>query len=882
MAKLLLKSKYFFIMLIAIILLLVFSAFAIQSKNLKKNSFLDSARAQLDFSKKTENNFLGSSKEDDREISNKSVAHLDNEKNEFLTDAENKKITGSKDKARTISAKAAKDLAFSSDLNEEFSADNLASTNNSFPQSENPEETHYLKNFLETLGLKRASGISNRQETELPTAELNKSYCTTLLGINTPGDPFVAFMIVQGFAPKGLFLDRSTGALCGTPAEKGIFYFTVQMDNSSFSGEKIKYRLVVTEAATKEEEGELKINTLQLAVGKIGAEYTFQLQASGGEKPYFWLTSGLPDGLELDSSGIIGGSPAKTGEYQVLISVQDSSGRTASLTLPLVIRTTPVFITSSSLGEGVIDEPFQARLSAQGGVPPYSWELLGPELPEGMTFSSINGVIEGTPQKSFSGTVSVKVQDSENKSDSADLILEIREHSLKITNESLGDSFVGTFYSFTLSAEGGTAPYNWSEVSGRLPNGLGLDESTGAIMGTPATKGEFDLIILVSDSNNKQAKKSFVLRISDPTLETSPPATPSPTPEKDNSDSTTTDQSTATPTPLPPAITNFIAIPSDKKVGLVWQNPSDPLFQQTTIVRTDGEVIEQADQGTLVYSGTNNNALDLDLENDQSYRYFAFAQFSSSENQPLPAEATATPQEITLTSKANPFIDEVTNFSPLDPKCFNCSSLPQIVLGPPQGKGEYGGSTDAVSIGAKINDSNGKEGPYGGSITLKFNDNIVFNGPGADFTIFENAFRLSGTDDYFVEPAVIEVSVDGIHFYRFPFDFVPHYDSNGALNLFNPFCYAKGFAGTHPVYSNNNSPSPLNTVLSGGDSFDLNDLPGAPLSWIRFIRITSTGDNWLTDLQGEAVRHSNKTPYFGASGKGNSGFDLDAITAINF
>ena len=211
--------------------------------------------------------------------------------------------------------------------------------------------------------------------------------------------------------------------------------------------------------------------------------------------------------------------------------------------------------------------------------------------------------------------------------------------------------------------------------------------------------------------------------------------------------------------------------------------------------------------------------------------------------------------------------------------------MPSVVLGPPQGGGEYLGSSDVVSLGARVNSDGGKTPSYGGTVTVEFTDNFVVNGPGPDFTIFENAFRLSGTDLYFVEPAVVEVSADGTHFYQFPVDFVAHYNSDATLNLFNPFCYARGFAGVKPVYSNSrisSSPLPTNRVLSGGDQFDLSDLPGTPLPWIRFIRITSTGDMWLRDKDGELIPHSNSAPTFAASGNGNSGFDFDAIAAINY
>ena len=68
---------------------------------------------------------------------------------------------------------------------------------------------------------------------------------------------------------------------------------------------------------------------------------------------------------------------------------------------------------------------------------------------------------------------------------------------------------VGTAYSVTLQASGGTAPYTWSVASGSLPAGLSLGASTGVISGVPNTGGAFSPVIQVTDTLNNSGIKAL-------------------------------------------------------------------------------------------------------------------------------------------------------------------------------------------------------------------------------------------------------------------------------------------------------------------------------------------------------------------------------------
>src|SRR5207249_3673931 len=74
--------------------------------------------------------------------------------------------------------------------------------------------------------------------------------------------------------------------------------------------------------------------------------------------------------------------------------------------------------------------------------------------------------------------------------------------------------------------------------------------------------------------------------------------------------------------------------------------------------------------------------------------------------------------------------------------------------------------------------------------------NVVVDGPGPDFTVFENPFLVRGTTTGvpYAEPGTVSVSADGVHWAAFPcaLDAPPYYP---------------GCAGVYPVFANVDDPS---------------------------------------------------------------------------
>lgn len=111
-------------------------------------------------------------------------------------------------------------------------------------------------------------------------------------------------------------------------------------------------------------------------------------------------------------------------------------------------------------------------------------------------------------------------------------------------------------------------------------------------------------------------------------------------------------------------------------------------------------------------------------------------------------------------------------------------------------------------------------------LVLAFSEPVV-DGDGPDLVVFENPFEISG-GGVFIDPVVVEVSVDGELFEAFGYEAPETYSSD-------PSAWS-GLAGVTPGLYDADDPSTPDADLeeAGGDRFDLAELG---LEEIRFVRL---------------------------------------------
>lgn len=250
--------------------------------------------------------------------------------------------------------------------------------------------------------------------------------------------------------------DSSKATVSGTPQTPGTYDVTVRV-NDALGIRNATYVRTVTIRPP-----------LALDVTAMPSKaYTYQdirgsASATGGGGNTQFTAVGLPNGVSMGLDGRLIGRPTTGGDSTATITATDSQGTTVSNTVTIGVRT-PVTISASSIPNSLaLNSPFSGRLSASGGVGPYTFSWTYPSnTPTWITSAwTGSGFSNGTVGSDGTWALSFTVTDADGRTATANATVTSKSWTdlgYTMTERSGATTFtVGQKYTFDLTVTGGT------------------------------------------------------------------------------------------------------------------------------------------------------------------------------------------------------------------------------------------------------------------------------------------------------------------------------------------------------------------------------------------------------------------------------------------
>ena len=176
-----------------------------------------------------------------------------------------------------------------------------------------------------------------------------------------------------------------------------------------------------------------------------------------------------------------------------------------------------VTVAPTPLPNGTVAVAYTQTLTASGGAAPYTFGVTGGTLPTGMTLTT-PGVLAGTPTAAGTFAFTIEVRAANGCGTTVNNTITIAAAPppaavcpvITIPQTTLPNMAVGVAYSTTLTASGGTAPYNFGVTAGALPAGMTLTAG-GVLAGTPTAVAAATFTIRATDANGCFAELSYTV-----------------------------------------------------------------------------------------------------------------------------------------------------------------------------------------------------------------------------------------------------------------------------------------------------------------------------------------------------------------------------------
>ena len=344
------------------------------------------------------------------------------------------------------------------------------------------------------------------------------SYVETKGELMTTGTPTVSggtvvTWTVSPSLPTGLNIDSTTGEISGTPTILStLTTYTITATNTGGSA-TTTIDITVNDVAPSS----LSYTPSSLVETRDSPMSAASPTISGGPVVSWSISPALPNGISIDSSGVISGTPTVISSLTTYTITATNTGGSATTTLDLVVRdivpsnldyTPSSFILS-------LNTPMNPVTPTSSGGPVVSWSV-NPALPTGLSIDSATGTISGTPtQITPSGTYTITATNS-GGSDSITVTIEVNDiiPSEVEYNPSSFTLTKGTSMNAATPTSSGGTVVSWT-ISPSLPAGLTIDSATGEISGTPTILSAITTYTVTATNTGGSATTTIDITVND-------------------------------------------------------------------------------------------------------------------------------------------------------------------------------------------------------------------------------------------------------------------------------------------------------------------------------------------------------------------------------
>ncbi|MEN3943514.1 putative Ig domain-containing protein [Prosthecobacter sp. SYSU 5D2] len=401
----------------------------------------------------------------------------------------------------------------------------------------------------------------------LPAASVGVTYNQTLAA--TGGTAPYSWTVSSGTLPAGLTLNASTGAITGkaTTANGAGASITFRATDAGGCQGSVTVSFKVCPVLT--------ISPSSLPSANVGTAYSQTLSGSGGTAPYTYAitTGSLPAGLTLSSAGVISGRATTAATTSFIVRITDANGCTGTRAYSFSAGCPPVNIFPATLPSTIAGASYSQKLTGDFAAGLQGQYYIGRNF-ENLALTRQDTEINfawggGSPDTSipednfsvrWTGTVLPPSTGSYNFRARADDGVRLWVNDVLVIDQWKDQG--ATAYNAIVSLTGGvpvpvrleyyenggdavvslewTGPsfaqkiitewtaYEWSVVSGSLPQGLVLDSVTGVISGVLANSDSATFTVRARDWQGCEGTREYTIEAGCPAVTVTPESLPAP------------------------------------------------------------------------------------------------------------------------------------------------------------------------------------------------------------------------------------------------------------------------------------------------------------------------------------------------------------------